>query len=171
MPVKISPLVHIEIVVRDAEEAYRFLNKVFGAEKTQLKFAKFLDDTRLPDGSAVNRVLHVELGGVVLQFIQPILEGTLWSNFLKEKGPGVHNLTFNVDNVEEVAKALEKEGAPVLLTFPLDWARMAEFLPSGVTLRADNPPVYMVGSEEKVGFRLELAESPTGQAVPQSAIG
>jgi catechol 2,3-dioxygenase-like lactoylglutathione lyase family enzyme len=171
MTSRVSPLVHIEIVVRDAEEAYRFLNRVFGTQKTQPKFAKFLDDVRLPDGSAVNRVLHVELGGVVLQFIQPVLEGTLWSDFLKDKGPGVHNLTFFVDSVEKAAKAFEEEGVPTLLTFPLDWARWAEFLPRGVTIRAGNPPVYMVGSEEKVGFRFELAESPTGQALPQSAIG
>jgi catechol 2,3-dioxygenase-like lactoylglutathione lyase family enzyme len=64
MPVKVSPLVHIEIVVRDAEEAYQFLNRVFGAQKTQLEFASFLDN---PD----NHVVHVELGGVVLQFIEP----------------------------------------------------------------------------------------------------
>ncbi len=171
MSVQISPLVHIEIVVRDAEEVYRFLNRIFGAQKTQLQFAKFLDDARLPDGSAINHVLHVELGGVVLQFIQPILEGTLWSDFLKEKGPGVHNLTFIVDNINEAVKAFDAESMPVLLSFPLDWERMASFIPSTGAIRKDNPPVHMLGGEEKVGFRFELAESPTGQALPPSAIG
>jgi len=113
MSVKVSPLVHIEIVVRDAEEAYRFLNKVFGAEKTQLGFANLLD-------SPVAHVVHVELGGAVLQFIEPKAEGNLWSDFLKEKGPGVHNLTFTVENMEEAVKALEAEGAPVLLQFPIN---------------------------------------------------
>ena len=154
MPVKVSPLVHIEIVVRDAEEAYRFLNRVFGAEKTQLGFASMLD-------GPVNKVIHVELGGAVLQFIEPRMEGTLWSDFLKEKGPGVHNLTFLVDNMEEAVKALEAEGAPVLLTFPLNWAELAKLLPPDTTLKEDIPPVHMIGSEEKVGFRLELGENPT----------
>ena len=163
MPVKVSPLVHIEIVVRDAEEAYRFLNKVFGAEKTQLEFANMLD-------GPTNHVVHVELGGVVLQFIEPRAEGTLFSNFLKETGPGVHNLTFTVDNMDEAVKALEDEGAPVLLKFPLDWARLAEFLPPGVTLKPDIPPIHMIGSEEKVGFRFELGESPIGRDIPPSDI-
>jgi len=159
MPVKVSPLVHIEIVVPDADEAYRFLNRVFGAQKTQLEFANFLD-------GPANHVVHVELGGVVLQFIEPREEGTLWSDFLKEKGAGVHNLTFIVDDINEAVKALESEGAPVLLKFPLDWAQMAEFFPPGITIRTDVPPLHMIGGEEKVGFRFELSESPTGEEIP-----
>jgi methylmalonyl-CoA/ethylmalonyl-CoA epimerase len=163
MPVKVSPLVHIEIVVRDAEEAYRFLNKVFGAEKAQIGFANFLD-------GPVNHVVHVELGGVILQFIEPRMEGTSWSEFLKEKGPGVHNLTFTVDNIEETVKALEKEGAPVLFSFPLDWSQVAKLLPPDTTIKPDMPPVYMVGAEEKVGFKFELAESPLGRDISLSEI-
>lgn len=151
-------------MVRDAEEAYHFLNRVFGVHKTQLEFAKFLS------GPAGN-VVHVELGGVVLQFIQPKVEGTLWANFLKEKGPGVHNLTFIVDNINDAVKVFEAEGVPVLLQFPLDWERMATFMSTTGAIKKDNPPVHMMGGEDKVGFRFELAESPTGQAVPQSAIG
>jgi len=163
MVAKVSPLVHIEIVVRDAEEAYRFLSKVFGAEKIQLKFAKMLD-------GAVNHVIHVELGGVVLQFIEPRMEGTLWSEHLKEKGPGVHNLTFAVDKIAEAVKALENEGAPVLLQFPLNWGEVNKLLPSDVNFETSAPPVHMIGSEEKVGFRLELAEGPTDKGLQASDI-
>jgi len=163
MPVKLSPLVHIEIVVPDAEEAYRFLNRVFGAEKTQLEFASFLD------GPGAH-VVHVELGGVILQFIEPRMEGTSWSNFLKEKGAGVHNLTFLVDNIDEAVKALEQEGAPVLFSFPLDWSQMAKSFPPGTELKKNIPPVHMIGGHEKVGFRFELAESPTGRDISPSEI-
>jgi len=156
MPSKVSPLVHIEIAVRDAEEAYQFLKRVFGAEKTQLKFAGMLD------GPGAH-VVHVELGGVVLQFIEPRMEGTLWSDFLKEKGPGVHNLTFTVENMDETVSALGKEGAPVLLKFPLDWSYMAEIMPPGVNVKEDQAPVHMIDTMEKVGFRLELGEAPVGE--------
>jgi len=164
MSVTVSPLVHIEIVVRAAEKAYEFLNRAFGAQKTQLEFANFLD-------SPAAHVVHVELGGVVLQFVEPRVEGNLWSDFLKEKGPGVHNLTFIVDSIDEAVKVLESEGAPVLLKFPLDWAKMAEFLPPGGAIRKDVPPVHMIGGEDKVGFRFELAERVTDEDIPPSAIG
>jgi len=159
MTVQVSPLVHIEIVVRDAEEAYQFLHRVFGAEKTQLEFARMLD------GPGAH-VVHVELGGVVLQFIEPHQEGTIFSEFLKKKGPGVHNLTFTVENMDETVSALEKEGAPVLLKFPLDWSRMAELLPPGVAMKPNPAPIHMIDTSEKVGFRLELGETPVGPDTP-----
>ena len=149
MTVKVSPLVHIEIVVRDAEEAAAFLARVFGAQKTQEEFATFLS-------GPFAKVVHVELGGVVLQFVEPLIDQGLWAEFLRQKGPGVHNLTFLVDDLGEAVGALGREGAPVLLEMPFDWAGL--FGPENV--RPDVPPVAMVGSEEMVGFRLELGESP-----------
>ena len=61
MVINVSPLVHIEIVVKEAEAAYQFLHKSFGAEKIQEEFAAFLD-------SDFARVIHVGLGDVVLEF-------------------------------------------------------------------------------------------------------
>jgi catechol 2,3-dioxygenase-like lactoylglutathione lyase family enzyme len=149
MAVSVSPLVHIEIVVHDAEEAAAFLSRVFGAQKTQEEFANFLS------GPAA-KVVHVQLGNVVLQFIQPIVQQGLWAEHLRKKGPGVHNLTFLVDDLPATVKALDKEGARVLLEMPFDWSGLF----GSENVRADVPPVTMVGSEETVGFRLELAESP-----------
>ncbi len=47
MTIQLSPLVHIECVVPDAEKAYQFLHDVFGAEKVQEEFAGFLDGETL----------------------------------------------------------------------------------------------------------------------------
>jgi catechol 2,3-dioxygenase-like lactoylglutathione lyase family enzyme len=149
MAVSVSPLVHIEIVVRNAEDAAAFLSRVFGAHKTQEAFANFLS-------SPFAKVVHVELGNVVLQFIEPIVQQGLWADHLREKGPGVHNLTFLVEDLPAAVEALDKEGARVLLEMPFDWSGL--FGPENV--RPDVPPVTMIGSEEMVGFRLELAESP-----------
>ena len=148
--IEVSPLVHIEIVVRNAEKAYEFLNKVFGAEKTEIEFANFLSSF------GVAKVVHVKLGDVVLQFIEPLIDEGLWAEHLKEKGPGVHNLTFMVKNMKEAVKALEQEGAKVLLEMPFDWGELLG--PENV--RPDVAPVTMIGSEDIVGFRLELAENP-----------
>ena len=92
MAVQVSPLVHIEVAVRDAEEAAAFLKRVFGAERTQVEFAEFLS-------SPFAKVVHVELGQVVIQFIEPLVDQGLWAEALREKGPVVHNLTFVVDDL------------------------------------------------------------------------
>lgn len=150
MVIEVSPLLHIEIVVRSADKAYEFLNKVFGAEKTEIEFANFLSSYGLV------KVVHVKLGNVVLQFVEPLMDSGLWAEHLKEKGPGVHNLTFMVKNVKEAMKALEQEGAKTLLEMPLDWDQVV----SPEDLRPDVGSVAMIGSEEIVGFRLELGENP-----------
>lgn len=152
MVIDLSPLVHIEIVVRDAEKAFEFLNRVFGAEKTEIEFANFLSR------SPVAKVVHVQLGNVILQFIEPTGEKvkTLWSEHLEEKGPGVHNLTFLVKDVKAAAKALKEEGAKTLLKMSFDWTKLL----NPEDLREKIPPVHMIGGEDIVGFRFELAESP-----------
>ena len=149
MSIELSPLVHIEIVVRDAEKAYEFLKKIFGAEKTQIEFANFLSSF------GVAKTVHVKLSNVILQFIEPLIDRTLWANHLKEKGPGVHNLTFIVDDINKAKKALEQEGVKVLLEMPFDWKRLL-----GSDVRRDTPPVAMIGGEDIVGFRFELSENP-----------
>lgn len=148
MAIQVSPLIHIEVVVRDAEEAAATLNRVFGAEKTQLEFAQFLT-------SPMAKVVHVDLGGTVIQFVEPLVDEGLWAEHLRTKGPGVHNLTFVVDDVKEAVHLLEDEGAPILLEMRFDWSQLAPDL-----ARPNPSPVLMVGSEEKLGFRLELSENP-----------
>ena len=148
---KFLDLVHIEISVPDAEKAYQILHNVFGAEKVQEEFAGFLDR------SENSKVIHVGLGDVVLQFIEPLVEKGSWYNQLKTKGPGVHNLTFGVESAEETAKEMEKLGGfKPLFTFDLEWDNMipSQFLKPGVK------KVFMMDSMEKLGFHLEFGDNP-----------
>ena len=141
---------HIEITVPNAEEAYQILHNVFGAEKVQEDYASFLS-------GEINKVIHVGLGDVVLQFIEPLAEGSSWDVQLKTKGPGVHNLTFGVQSAEETAKEMEKLGGfNPLFTFDLDWGNLfpSEFLKPGIK------KVFMMDSMEKLGFNLEFGDSP-----------
>ena len=153
MPIEVSPLVHIEIVVRDVDAAVDFLEKVFGAKRTEPELVGFLREA----AAGLLKVEHVEMGNTVLQFIEPREDGKdAWAEHLRKKGPGVHNLTFQVSDMEQAASTLVDSGAPTLFTMDLDWKKLW----GQETLREDIPPVHMVGSEEIVGFRLELFENP-----------
>jgi catechol 2,3-dioxygenase-like lactoylglutathione lyase family enzyme len=157
--VKLSNLVHMEMAVRDAEAAFGFLRESLGAQRVQEDFSGFLE----ANGRA--RVIHVGLGDIVLQFIQPLNEMGTWSELLK-KGAGVHNLTFIVDDMEEVLRAMEKEGVNPLFSFPLDWAKLAG--PENV--RPDVPPVYMMDTMSRIGFHLELSESPFKESLSMTQL-
>lgn len=139
-------------MVRDADASAGFLARVFGAERGQEDLVEFLNESF----QGFVKVVHVELGQVVLQFVELLSEDGLWAEHLRTRGPGVHNLTFGVDDVQKVAAIMAREGVPTLMTFDLDWAKLLE--PN--TIREDVPPVHIIGSEEILGFRLELNESP-----------
>jgi len=150
MVIEVSPLIHIEVVVRDAEKAAKFLNRVFGAKKVEENIADYL--SQFP---AV-KVVHVQLGNVIIQFIEPLTDGTIWADFLKEKGPGVHNLNFSVKNVKEVGRIFKQEGLKTLFKLNIDWSQFI----NSEDLRSNIPPVYMLEGSEIVGFRFELQENP-----------
>ncbi|KKL91247.1 hypothetical protein LCGC14_1896580 [marine sediment metagenome] len=155
MTVNFLDLVHIEITVPNAEEAYQILHNVFGAEKVQEEFAGFLD-------GEYNKVIHVGLGDVVLQFIEPLAEGSSWDAQLKTKGSGVHNLTFGVESAEDTAKEMERLGGmKPLFTFDLEWGNMIppQLLKPGVK------KVFMMNSMEKLGFHLEFGDNPVKDRV------
>ncbi|MHA1933215.1 MAG: VOC family protein [Promethearchaeota archaeon] len=150
MTVKFLDLMHIEITVPDAEKAYQILHNVFGAQKVQEEFAGFLD-------GETNRVIHVGLGDVVLQFIEPVAEGSSWDTQLKTKGSGVHNLTFWVENADESAREMEKLGGiKPLFTFDLEWGKM---IPAQM-LKTEVGRVYMMDGMKQFGFHLEFGNSP-----------
>ena len=81
-----------------------------------------------------------------LQFIEPLSEGTLWADHLKEKGPGVHNLNFYVRDVKEVAKVFKDEELKTLFKLRVDWTQF--FDPEDINQKI--PPVYMLEGEEIV---------------------
>ena len=67
MTVKLSPLVNIGVIVPNAEEAYQLLFNLFGAQKIQEELTNFLNGD-------LAKVIHVGLGDVILQFIEPIVK-------------------------------------------------------------------------------------------------
>ena len=155
MTLNFLDLIHIEISVPDAKKAYQILHNVFGVEKVQEEFAGFLD-------GEYSKVIHVGLGDVVLQFIEPLVEEGSWYNQLRTKGAGVHNLTFGVESAEETAKEMEKLGGfKPLFTFDLEWDKMipSQFLKPGVK------KVFMMDTMDKLGFHLEFGDNPVKEGI------
>lgn len=150
MTIKLSPLVHIEIVVHDADTAYNMLHRVFGATKVEEKFSDYLENL-----GGLERIIHVELGGTILQLIEPGDYGT-WAEQLKNHGPGVHNITYQVDNIEPAIAALEKEGCPLLSKLPIDLKLML----GDDTPKPNEPNACMINTKDMLGFRLELFHKP-----------
>jgi len=149
MTINLSPLVNMGVVVPNAEEAYRFLNSLFSAEKIQEELSQFLS-------SDTAKVIHVGIGDIVLQYIEPIAKEGIWYDQMQEKGSGIHHLTYTVDNIETAVKELENEGIGSLSTLDIEWENLIK---SDFT-NPNASKLYIMNTMEKFGFHLALTEKP-----------
>ncbi|MFX1324866.1 MAG: VOC family protein [Promethearchaeota archaeon] len=145
---KLSPITHIEISVNNAEEAFQLLNKTLGAMKVQEELAALLGGEGAID-------IHVGLGDTVFQFVQPKIFIGSWSEQLKNFGPGVHNITFRVEDMQKTREIFKNEGISELIVMNFDWAKI---IPADALL--PNPqPVVIMNTMDILGFHLELYQS------------
>ncbi|MHA1931594.1 MAG: VOC family protein [Promethearchaeota archaeon] len=146
----VSPMLHIELVVPDIEKTYQFLHDVFGSEKVEVEFAEFLD-------GEFSKVVHINLSNVVLQYIQPLQKIASWYEQLRKSGPGVHNITFLVNDIEKTVDTFKNNGISHQISFPLEWENLVgkgDFNPNSRT-------VHIFNTMDKLGFHLELFERPS----------
>lgn len=60
------------------------------------------------------RIALVQVGDVQLELVQPVDGPSIYRDWLDEHGEGLHHLNFLVDDVDETAEILAKEGFPSL---------------------------------------------------------
>lgn len=63
---------------------------------------------------AREKIALAQVGGVQLELVQPVDGPSIYGDYLKQHGEGLHHLNFLVDDVEETAAILEREGFPSL---------------------------------------------------------
>lgn len=146
-----SPLLHVEITHYDEQAASKWLGRMFGAKSVETEFSAFLVKIT---GGRMNNIHHVQLGDTVLQYIDPTAEAGPWYDQLQERGSSVHNLTWLVDNMDEVAAASEKAGTTDLRYFEFDYTGLF-----GDDTRL-KPKVIgrIIDSAALLGFHTELSE-------------
>ena len=99
----------------DIEKSMRELTELFGIGPFRVVDCPppGRENQQFRDGRPVRfrtRQAFVDLGSVELELIQPIEGPTVWADFLAERGPGIHHVRFNLENLEEVLGALAGKG-------------------------------------------------------------
>lgn len=59
-------------------------------------------------------VQFVYPNGSKLEILEPLGENSFLHKFLRERGPGVHHMTFKVSNIEKLAAHLKAQGYRVV---------------------------------------------------------
>ena len=122
---------HIGIIVRDAEAAAETFCAGVGLE------ALGLEDYR---GEA--KVALLGAGDSLLHLIQPISEGTMWADALRDRGEGPHHIAFEVADLNRAIAEVAAAGLRTLEPRP----------------RRDAGSVFGIFLEHRGGTLIELVQ-------------
>ena len=95
---------HIGFAVRDIDEAIAFYSAMFGVTDWQR--------IALPD--RFMDVAFAWLGGVMLELIAPTSDAASFAKHLRERGPGMHHIAYQVDDITAAPAQLKSRGAQLI---------------------------------------------------------
>jgi methylmalonyl-CoA epimerase len=72
-------------------------------------FGLKLHHTEKVDSEGVTTA-HLKVGGYEIELLEPMGEDTPVGKFIDKKGPGIHHLALEVDNIEESLAKAKKNG-------------------------------------------------------------
>ena len=74
---------------------------------------------------ATFKITAAMVGGVEMEFIEPVDGKSPHKDFLDAKGEGIQHLAFSVDNLEEAVEAMKAKGAKVQMKADLGKLKVA----------------------------------------------
>lgn len=105
----------IGVVVKDLNRTIEYYEKVLGLGPFVEPEITYSD--RFYRGKPANfffRMGFCSLGPVELEIIEPVKAPTIYHDFLKEKGEGIHHIGFDVQDMDDKIKLSQKLGIAVL---------------------------------------------------------
>lgn len=145
--------VQIGVVVRDLDQATAALTEIFGigpfrtiewppADRTDIERYYYGEP-----GEFSARMAFTELGPVELELIQPLQGESIWADFLRDRGEGIHHIRFNVPDIQPVIEYLGGHG--------IQAAQMGSGIRPGTTWANFD-------TESQVGFVIEAMNALPG---------
>jgi len=127
---------HIAIAVNDIEEAAKFYQSILGLSLSGVEVV----------AAQKARVGFLKIGESNIELVQPAGPDSPLIKFLETKGPGIHHICFEVDDVEAEVKAYLEKGAALIDHKPRPGAH--------------NTRVAFLHPKSSSGVLIELCELP-----------
>jgi methylmalonyl-CoA epimerase len=125
---------HIGIAVANIEEAKTLFCDTLGFVCTSERSA--------PERGV--KIAFLDAGNTTVELLEGIGEGSTVSKFVKERGPGIHHLCFEVNGISRVMAELAAAGARLIDAEPRDGA--------------EGKPVAFLHPKSTMGVLIELIE-------------
>lgn len=100
---------HVAIVVDDIDSALLFWRDALGLEVTHVE--------DVPEQNSV--VAFLPTGESEVELVKPMTDESGISRYLRKRGPGIHHICFEVDNIEVCLEKLKKHGIHLVNSEPV----------------------------------------------------
>ena len=99
---------HIAIVVDDIDNALTFWRDTLGLDMTHLEEVKEQESI----------VAFLPTGGSEVELVKPTTETSGVAKYLAKRGPGMHHICLEVDNLEEMLAQMKARGVKLINETP-----------------------------------------------------
>jgi methylmalonyl-CoA/ethylmalonyl-CoA epimerase len=108
--VKVTHIDHVGIAVADLDTAIAFYEKAYGMTCVHVEVNE--------EQGVREAMMAVGDSGSFIQLLMPLNPDTTIGRFLDKSGPGIQQMAYRVDNIDEVSEHLRGEGMRLLYDDP-----------------------------------------------------
>jgi len=101
---KITKINHIAILVGDLESPLNFWRDALGLELTQVE--------EVPGEQA--RIAFLPTGDSEIELVQPTTDDSGLARYLEKRGPGMHHICLEVDDIDGMLAQLKEKGIQLI---------------------------------------------------------
>lgn len=113
---------HIGVVVKDIDKTIEFLSSLLGLGPWRIfEDVEYHKDEMKRDELGVGggepfrlKMAVAKLGTIVVELLQPLDGRSVYSQFLENKGEGLHHVCFNTSNWDDMVSRLEECGGRII---------------------------------------------------------
>jgi len=105
---KIKQINHVAIVVEDMQKSLGFWRDALGIELHELRDAP----------AEMSQVAFLPLAGSEIELVQPTTVDSGIAKYLAKRGPGMHHVCLEVDNIEGMMADLKAKGVRLINAEP-----------------------------------------------------
>lgn len=100
----IKKISHVAIVVSDIEAALGFWRDALGLELSHVEEVQEQETL----------VAFLPTGGSEVELVQPTTDSSGMARYMLKRGPGMHHICFEVENIEESLARLKEKGVQLI---------------------------------------------------------
>jgi methylmalonyl-CoA/ethylmalonyl-CoA epimerase len=135
----IKRIAHIALVVEDMETALHFWRDALGLPLTHVE--------HVPEQQAT--VAFLPVGESEAELVKPTTDDSGLARFLAKRGPGIHHICFEVEDLTQLLAVLKAQGIRLIDEMP--------------RIGAGGRKIAFIHPEGTHGVLVELSESPAAE--------